>query len=465
VHEALVARGPNDEHPVVDEGGAKPPPPELLRGTAYRPLRCLGEGAMGAVWECEHLGLRKRVAVKLLHLDTVGAPGSAAAARADRLRLEAQATAQIGSPHVVEVTDFGTSADGQLFLVMERLVGRTLEEEVKRRGPLPVEEAVAIVVQMLRGLEAAHEVGMVHRDIKPSNVFYTAADRDGRRIAKLLDFGLVRVESDEIDLPPLAVPTLAGAVMGTPRYISPEQARGARAEARSDLYSAALVLYKLVTGRGPFDQQATSCELMLVAHAALRPEPPSSFAPAPLSPELDAIVLRALGKDPADRFPSAAAFAEALVRAPLRAPADRGLPLITDVIPEPSVVEGTRGGEAPTVALARGPARPPLAGVAPTLDWSGGSEAATERRVRPAAAAPGGRVPAAHPAPMAVAVDVGPAAHAPPMAVGAVAGPILGATDGVIGARKLGDHIAAFGIGLTVLAVVVLAIATSLLAC
>jgi eukaryotic-like serine/threonine-protein kinase len=461
--------------PAVDEGAGTSLPAELLRGTAYRPLRCLGKGAMGAVWECEHLGLRKRVAVKLLHLETAGEAGSPAAARADRLRLEAQATAQIHSPHVVEVTDFGTSPDGQLYLVMERLVGRTLEEEVKERGPLPVEEAVAIVVQMLRGLEAAHEVGVVHRDVKPSNVFYTAADREGRRLAKLVDFGLVRVESDEAGLSPLAVPTLAGSVMGTPRYISPEQARGNKAEPRSDLYSAALVLYKLVTGRGPFDEHATSCELMLLAHAALEPPPPSSFAPSPLSPEFDAVVLRALAKEPASRHASAAAFAQALLDAPLRASVRRGpgpaLPLLTEIMPEsseaeralltepsseaqteaiePRAADPVSAAETPTLPAA---GRSALSGLAPTLDSSGSSEAATARMAKAHAPTPARTLqsPVAAPAPM-------------PWVPSPVAAPVP--PEPAPKHRTVGELVAVVGIGLTVLAVAILAIVISLHGC
>ena len=456
---------------LVDEGAGTPLPTDLLRGTAYRPLRRLGKGAMGAVWECEHVGLRKRVAVKLLHLETAGEPGSAAAARADRLRLEAQATAQIRSPHVVEVTDFGTSAAGQLYLVMERLVGRTLEEEVKERGPLPLEEAVAIVVQMLRGLAAAHEVGVVHRDVKPSNVFYTAADREGRRVAKLVDFGLVRVESDEAGLSPLAVPTLAGSVMGTPRYISPEQARGNKAEPRSDLYSAALVLYKLVTGRGPFDEQATSCELMLLAHSAFDPPPPSRFAPTPLSAELDAVVLRALGKEPASRHPSAAALAEALLGAPLRPRPEPALPLFTEIMADSSELEhapatepsseaqtvaidypaadSVSAAEAPTVPAA---GRPALSGLAPTLDSSGSSEAATERLAKAHAPAPARTLqsPVAAPAPWS-------------MAPSHVAAPL--SAEPAPKRRSAGELVAVVGIGLTVLAVAILAIVISLHSC
>jgi serine/threonine-protein kinase len=281
----------------------------LLEGTAYRVIATLGRGGMGDVVEAEHVALGKRVVVKLLqqrHADR--------ADYADRMRIEAQALAKIAHPNLVAVTDFGQTARGQTFLVMERLHGRTLREELEARGVLPVLEAIDVVAQSLAGLSAAHAAGLVHRDVKLDNLFLCDAV-DGRRQVKVLDFGLAKVIGvmGESTPAPLAFPTAEGVAMGTPRFFSPEQATGKPVDPRTDVYAAGAVLYTLLAGRSPFEHHDSLLALAR-AHAFEMPEPPSRFAPQAIPPALDEAVLRALAKDPDERFPSAQAFAAELER-------------------------------------------------------------------------------------------------------------------------------------------------------
>jgi serine/threonine-protein kinase len=277
----------------------------VLRGTDYRVLRVLGAGAMGVVLEAEHVPLRRRVVVKVLRSSLAEDPGYI-----DRLRLEAQTLAAIRSPHVVQVTDFGKTAGGAPFLVMERLYGRTLKEELVDRCALSVEESLGFMRQLLDGLEAAHAIGVVHRDIKPENLFLCIESK--RRTLKILDFGIAKIAFAHEDAPsPLQLPTQEGCVVGTPRYIAPEQAKGERVDARSDLYSAAVVLYTMLAGHDPFVKHSGQFSL-LQAHAT---EPPPSLrlaAGQTISRALEAVVLRGMAKNPADRFASARAFRDAL---------------------------------------------------------------------------------------------------------------------------------------------------------
>jgi serine/threonine-protein kinase len=197
---------------------------------------------------------------------------------------------------------------------MERLVGVTLGAEVKARGALPVAEALGYVVQVLAGLEVAHAMGIVHRDIKPENVFLCDATRDAPRLIKILDFGVAKVldVAGEVGRPALPrLVTAEGGIVGTPRVVAPEQALGKPVDARTDVYAAGLLLYTLLAGRGPFAHISDACEL-LKANVMELPEPPSKWTAQPIPAALDAAVMRALEKRPADRFLSAGAFATEL---------------------------------------------------------------------------------------------------------------------------------------------------------
>ena len=280
----------------------------LLFGTPYRPTQRLGRGGMGEVIEAEHVGLGKAVVVKLLHRDLNARPHLV-----ERLRVEAQALARLAHPNLVVVTDFGRTAEGRAFLVMERLHGRTFREELEARRALPPGEAIDYVAQALAGLEAAHGAGIVHRDVKLDNLFVCEPDAQGRRAVKVLDFGVAKVIGPgEGRAPaPSLYSTEEGVVVGTPRYLSPEQATGGPVDARADVYAAGLVLYALLAGRGPFAHVERLIDL-LRAHAAEVPEPPSRHAPWPIPAALDRAVMKALEKEPDRRFQSAAAFAERL---------------------------------------------------------------------------------------------------------------------------------------------------------
>jgi serine/threonine-protein kinase len=225
------------------------------------------------------------------------------------MRLEGQALAELNHPNVVQVTDFGETPAGRPFLVSELLQGRTLQDELKARRFLPVHEAIELAVQMLSGLSAAHEKGIVHRDIKPANLFLC---RTGdRRVLKILDFGIAKLVKTSKGIAPLAVPTAEGMALGTPRFFSPEQARGAAVDERTDLYGVGVVLYTMVAGRGPFDHYRSLPDLS-VAHAKEVPEPASAHASQPIPAGLDRVLMKALAKEREDRQKSALALIDEL---------------------------------------------------------------------------------------------------------------------------------------------------------
>ncbi|WP_437914705.1 serine/threonine-protein kinase [Sorangium sp. So ce302] len=293
---------------------------DVLEGTPYRAVRVLGRGGMGEVVEAEHRALRKRVVVKLVRRALAHDPRFA-----DRLQVEARALAAVSSPHVVSVLDLGQTPSGRPYFVMERLRGTTLGEELERRGPLPVAEAIDLVRQVLAGLAAAHRVGLVHRDVKLDNVFLCApgaAAPGSARVAKVLDFGVAKVLDGALagaapGAPPAvdgpAYPTDAGLLVGTPRTASPEQARCQPVDARADVYAVGLLMYTLVVGHGPFAHVEDALAL-LRAHVVETPAPPSRYAAQRIPAALDRAVLKALAKRPEERFQSAEAFAEELGR-------------------------------------------------------------------------------------------------------------------------------------------------------
>jgi serine/threonine-protein kinase len=305
----MLAERNEPESFLPSTGGSDP-----LAGTSYRTIAALSEGSMGIVVEAEHRMLGARVAVKLLHPTLVGQ-----ADFTDRMRVEAQVLAALAwrkCPHIVTVSDFSVTPDGRPFLVMERLRGHTVAKEIELRGALPFDEAIALVLQVLAGLSVVHEAGIVHRDIKAGNIFLCLPE-EGVRLVKLLDFGLAKVltSAPRGGAPaPLRFPTGEGVALGTPRWLSPEQARGQPVDARADLYSVGMLLYALLTGKGPFDHLHGTAELFH-AQAMIVPPTPSSRAPRPLPPGLDDAVMRALAKRPGDRFADAAEFAQALTGA------------------------------------------------------------------------------------------------------------------------------------------------------
>jgi eukaryotic-like serine/threonine-protein kinase len=264
---------------------------ELIDGR-YEIEDLVGTGGMSSVYRARDTVLGRRVALKILHEHF-----SSDDEYVERFRREARAIARLNHPNIVTVIDRG-EFEGRQFIVFEYVPGANLKDLVRREGPLPVEEAVALAHQVARGLAFAHEQGIVHRDVKPQNVLL---DETGS--PKVTDFGIAR------SLDPQEGLTESGTLLGTSDYISPEQASGRRVDERSDQYSFGVLLYELLTGEVPYPAET----FMGTAMRHLHDPVPSVRARRPDVPgALDAIVARAMAKDPRDRFPSAAAMAAAL---------------------------------------------------------------------------------------------------------------------------------------------------------
>jgi eukaryotic-like serine/threonine-protein kinase len=273
-------------------------------GGRYRLVRPLGKGGMASVWVGCHLGLHSEVALKFI--DFQAGPRENLLSR---FRAEAIAVARIRSPHVVRVLDYGyDDALDRPFLAMELLAGESLGERLERDGRLPVAETVKIVRQLCKGLARAHAAGVVHRDIKPDNIFLCPEDDD--LIVKLLDFGVAKATTP---LGAVAHHTTTGSLIGTPLYMSPEQALGGRVvDHRSDLYSLGTVAYRCLAGCPPFEPEGLGELIVAIAH---RPVPPLSGLCPGLPPAFAVWMDRALEKDPALRFASAREMGEALLEA------------------------------------------------------------------------------------------------------------------------------------------------------
>ncbi len=263
--------------------------PRLADGAPYRLGDLLGAGAMGEVWRARDERTGTQVVVKIMksHLP---------AGLADRLRLEADALARIDHPNVVRVLGSGATADGRPYLVMEFLVGRPLDVVLREREVLPAAEAVGIARQLVGALCFVHDAGFVHRDVKPPNVFVCD---DGN--VKLLDFGVIKLVERVTGVAPLQVPTRHGSAIGTPSYMSPEQALARHVDGRADVYGAGLVLYVMLTGKHPFAHHRQLKD-MLIAHVKEMPPPPSALSPQAIPEALDRLVLAALTKDAAHRI-------------------------------------------------------------------------------------------------------------------------------------------------------------------
>jgi len=266
----------------------------------YKLKRLLGMGGMGEVYLAEHLLMKRPCAIKVIRPEKAGDPKVLA-----RFEREVQATAKLSHWNTVDIFDYGRAADGTFYYVMEYLPGMSLLDLVRHSGPLPPARALHLIRQTCNALAEAHDLGLVHRDIKPANIF--AAIRGGRHdVAKLLDFGLAKplttVDGSHI--------TQEGAITGSPLFMSPEQAIGDRdPDARSDIYALGAVLYFLLTGRTPFDNDNPL--KVLIAHAHEPPPPPSQYNPD-VPDDVELIVMRCLQKNPLDRYQSAAEMAAAI---------------------------------------------------------------------------------------------------------------------------------------------------------
>ncbi len=282
---------------------------------SYQLEERLGEGGMGEVWRATHGLLARPAAVKLIRPEMLGPDDSQGALNAlVRFEQEARTTAALRSPHTVEVFDFGQTADGRLYYVMELLDGIDLAALVATYGAQPAARVVSLIQQACHSLDEAHAVGLVHRDIKPANLFVCRYGRD-HDFVKVLDFGLVRVGASTGADSGL---TQAHATLGTPAFMPPEAANGGTVDGRSDLYSLACVAYLLLTGDLVFE--AATPLSAVVSHVHDTPVPPSQRSPLPIPPELDAILMQCLSKAPEDRIPTAQELSRRLAAVPLEAP-------------------------------------------------------------------------------------------------------------------------------------------------
>jgi serine/threonine-protein kinase len=283
-----------------------------VRGT-YRVVRLIGRGGMGLVYEATHSRLHGRYALKLMNPEF-----AADKAALSRFQREAQVTSSLRHPNIVQVIDFDQTEDGRQFLAMEFLDGPTLADHLDAHGPLPLPAAIAIIRQIADALEAAHKAGVVHRDLKPENVVLVPQD-EGRFLVKLLDFGLSKMRAGSLRI------TASLALLGTPTYMTPEQAAGDadKVDARTDQYALGTLAWETLVGKPPFRGDSIHAVLYQIIHQA----PPATET---LSPGVDRVLRRALAKDREQRFPSVAAFSEALVRAadesPSAPPVVRGPP-------------------------------------------------------------------------------------------------------------------------------------------
>ena len=265
----------------------------------------IGSGGMGSVYKAEQPSMNRMVAIKVLHPRFVTRDDLVA-----RFRREARAMSQLSHPNTARVYKYGALDDGSVYFVMDYLEGRNLAAEVRENGPMPPERALRLMVQVCGALEEAHRAGIVHRDLKPENIFLTLQGGT-TDFPKVLDFGLAKMSEKQMGNGSMMF-TQQGMVFGTPEFMSPEQAQGEPLDHRSDIYSLALILYELITGKLPFDAK-TPLDIMK-AHVREAPIPLSQrVSGKPFWPELEVVMNKALAKQPSDRYETAAQFGEALL--------------------------------------------------------------------------------------------------------------------------------------------------------
>jgi serine/threonine-protein kinase len=273
----------------------------------YEVLQLIGRGGMGTVWEGRHSTLGTRVAIKFVDPEYADSQEART-----RFVTEARAAATIQSKHAIQIYDHGVTDDGRPYIVMELLVGEPLDRRIERLGRLAPIDTARILCQVCRALQRAHDAGIIHRDLKPENIFLVRSPDDDEEIAKVLDFGIAKFRG-----PPggagMSSSTKTGAVLGTPYYMSPEQARGLRnIDQRTDLWSLGVIAFKCVTGSLPFDGESVGDLLVKICTAT--PPPPSRAMPG-LPPSFDSWFARALEREPERRFQSASELADALAMA------------------------------------------------------------------------------------------------------------------------------------------------------
>jgi eukaryotic-like serine/threonine-protein kinase len=305
----------------------------------YRISAKIGQGGMGSVYVAEHPQIGKKVALKVLHAEYTSSEDVVV-----RFFNEAKAVNDIGHPNIVDILDFGSvrgeRGENIVYFIMEYLNGISLSQLLRQEGTLPTERALSIILQCADALAASHRCNIVHRDLKPDNVMIQQRGRE-QDVVKLLDFGIAKLGSDQT----ASQRTRPGLVMGTPAYMSPEQCEGkGHVDHRTDIYSLAVVLYKLLAGRLPF-VGSTSGEV-LVQHLTQQPPPLTTFVDVP--PHVEAVVLKAMSKAPSQRFPNMDEFMRALANPVVYVDSRGGIPHFQQQVLSPSV-----GISTPSLALGR----------------------------------------------------------------------------------------------------------------
>ena len=326
---------------------------DLLNGQ-FRILQKIGTGGMGSVYRAAQPAMNREVAIKILHPKLAGRKDLTS-----RFRREARAMSQLTHPNTVRVFMYGElDDDGSLYIVMEMLEGRNLNQRVRREGPMPTSRAIPILIQVCGALQEAHEMGIVHRDLKPENIFLSTQGGIAD-FPKVLDFGLAKVTERQMQ-PGSVILTQEGMVFGTPEFMSPEQAQGRTLDARSDIYSLAVILYEVLTGKLPFDAK-TPMEY-IQKHVTEAIIPLSQRRPELKLPlELDAVLEKSLAKNPQHRYQSASEFADAL--RPF-AGGDERMPISSSPAVSPGSGHASHSGVAPFAPAKPGPTPGLLIGVA-----------------------------------------------------------------------------------------------------
>lgn len=298
-YEDHVSFCPRDGTKLEDDKGQEPSRVGQVLADRYRIVKLLGQGGMGEVYVAEHVYINKKVALKLLRPEITSNTEAV-----ERFRREAYATSTIGHENIIVIDDFGKLGDGTVYFTMELLEGEALSDAMLRE-PLEQTRALGVVIQIARGLAAAHSKGIVHRDMKPENVFLTR-DKGGRDLAKILDFGIAKVNAgSDSNL------TRTGQVFGTPHYMSPEQAMGKPLDHRADIYSVGVIMYEMFTGQVPF--KAESFIGILTKHVTEVAVPPRQAAPdRQVHQDVEAVILKAMEKEPDNRYQTMAEMLEHL---------------------------------------------------------------------------------------------------------------------------------------------------------
>lgn len=328
--------------PTHDEDGHRNLVNTVVAGR-YKVLRRLGEGGMGVVYEAIDERLEKRVAVKVLRDDFAKRQDVVA-----RFTQEAKSAARIKHENVLDVTDYGQTDDGSFFIAMELLTGTDLADVLQADGVVAQDRGVEVAIQVCRALQAAHQKGIVHRDMKPENVFLVRTD-DGRELVKIVDFGIAQMKDISGSSEGSRKLTRTGMIFGTPEYMSPEQAAGKPVDQRVDVYASGVILYEMFAGRVPF--MGDTFMGILTKHMFEQPPPLKQVNPAVNIPvELEAIIFKALAKDPSERYQSMQEFGDDLqrFRAGQRTSASYASPSLPVIPPTAAQVLGvsSQGGPA-----------------------------------------------------------------------------------------------------------------------